>query len=72
MAVCVSALEAELTKALEDFAQLEQRNGQLAEQLSGLKEKVSIRLWGKVVKNDPPAWHIHGSMKCIEYVSMTN
>ncbi|XP_076013883.1 uncharacterized protein nin [Genypterus blacodes] len=41
MAVCVSALEAELTKALEDAAQLEQRNGQLAEQLSGLKGKVA-------------------------------
>ncbi|XP_068577937.1 ninein [Cebidichthys violaceus] len=39
LAACVSALEAELTKALEDSAQLEQRNTQLSQQLSGLREK---------------------------------
>ncbi|XP_074517874.1 uncharacterized protein nin isoform X1 [Sebastes fasciatus] len=39
LAACVSALEAELTKALEDAAQLEQRNTQLSLQLSGLREK---------------------------------
>lgn len=45
MAACVSALEAELTKALEDTAQLEERNTQLSQQLSDLREKVSIRPW---------------------------
>ncbi|XP_033498841.2 uncharacterized protein nin isoform X2 [Epinephelus lanceolatus] len=39
LAACVSALEAELTKALEDTAQLEQRNTQLSQQLSDLREK---------------------------------
>ncbi|XP_072222141.1 uncharacterized protein [Leuresthes tenuis] len=39
MAACVSALEAELTKALEDTAQLEDRNIQLSQQLSDLREK---------------------------------
>lgn len=39
----MSALEAELTKALEDTAKLEERNTQLSQQLSGLKEKVSVR-----------------------------
>uniref|UniRef100_A0A3Q3B395 Ninein (GSK3B interacting protein) n=2 Tax=Kryptolebias marmoratus TaxID=37003 RepID=A0A3Q3B395_KRYMA len=39
MAACVSALEAELTKALEDAAQLEERNIQLSERLSDLREK---------------------------------
>ncbi|XP_042356957.1 ninein isoform X1 [Plectropomus leopardus] len=39
LAACVSALEAELTKALEDTAQLEQRNSQLSQQLCGLREK---------------------------------
>ncbi|XP_018537234.1 LOW QUALITY PROTEIN: ninein [Lates calcarifer] len=39
LAACVSALEAELTKALEDTAQLEQRNIQLSQQLSDLREK---------------------------------
>ncbi|XP_051251968.1 ninein isoform X5 [Dicentrarchus labrax] len=39
LAACVSALEAELTKALEDTAQLEKRNTQLSQQLSGLREK---------------------------------
>ncbi|XP_070776846.1 ninein [Enoplosus armatus] len=39
LAACVSALEAELTKALEDTAQLEERNTQLSQQLSGLREK---------------------------------
>ncbi|XP_078133673.1 uncharacterized protein nin isoform X1 [Sander vitreus] len=39
LAACVSSLEAELTKALEDTAQLEQRNTQLSLQLSDLKEK---------------------------------
>ncbi|XP_027130775.1 ninein isoform X1 [Larimichthys crocea] len=41
MAACVSALEAELTKALEDTAQLEERNTQLSQQLSDLREKVA-------------------------------
>nr|XP_046269232.1 ninein isoform X3 [Scatophagus argus] len=40
LAACVSALEAELTKALEDSAQLEERNIQLSQQLSELREKV--------------------------------
>ncbi|XP_039641169.1 ninein isoform X6 [Perca fluviatilis] len=39
LAACVSSLEAELTKALEDAAQLQQRNTQLSLQLSGLREK---------------------------------
>ncbi|XP_056249982.1 ninein isoform X2 [Seriola aureovittata] len=39
LAACVSALEAELTKALEDTAQLEERNIQLSQQLPGLREK---------------------------------
>ncbi|XP_028421086.1 ninein isoform X2 [Perca flavescens] len=39
LAACVSSLEAELTKALEDTAQLQQRNTQLSLQLSGLREK---------------------------------
>ncbi|KAK2826598.1 hypothetical protein Q5P01_020812 [Channa striata] len=39
LAACVSALEAELTKSLEDTAQLEERNIQLSQQLSGLREK---------------------------------
>ncbi|XP_037550535.1 ninein [Nematolebias whitei] len=39
MAACVSALEAQLTKALEDTAQLEKRNVQLSQQLSELREK---------------------------------
>ncbi|XP_041668670.1 ninein isoform X2 [Cheilinus undulatus] len=42
LAACVSALEAELTKALEDAAELEERNSQLSEQLSGLREKNHI------------------------------
>uniref|UniRef100_UPI0037E8C34D ninein n=1 Tax=Semicossyphus pulcher TaxID=241346 RepID=UPI0037E8C34D len=42
LAACVSALEAELTKALEDAAQLEDRNTQLSQQLSGLREKNHI------------------------------
>ncbi|KAM8737491.1 uncharacterized protein nin isoform 2-T2 [Acanthopagrus schlegelii] len=41
LAACVSALEAELTKALEDTAQLEDRNTQLSQQLSGLREKAA-------------------------------
>ncbi|XP_067471123.1 ninein isoform X3 [Thunnus thynnus] len=40
LAACVSALEAELTKALEDTAQLEERNTQLSQQLSSLREKM--------------------------------
>ncbi|XP_062296074.1 ninein [Scomber scombrus] len=40
LAACVSALEAELTKALEDSAQLEERNTQLSQELSDLREKV--------------------------------
>ncbi|CAJ1074828.1 ninein isoform X2 [Xyrichtys novacula] len=39
LAACVSGLETELTKALEDAAQLEERNSQLSELLSDLKEK---------------------------------
>ncbi|KAM3594177.1 uncharacterized protein V6R79_003649 [Siganus canaliculatus] len=39
LAACVSALEAELTKALEDTAQLEERNNQLSLQLSEVREK---------------------------------
>ncbi|XP_049918024.1 ninein isoform X3 [Epinephelus moara] len=39
LAACVLALEAELTKALEDTAQLEQRNTQLSQQLSDLREE---------------------------------
>lgn len=39
LAACVSALEAELTKALEDTAQLEERNIQLSQKLSDLREK---------------------------------
>lgn len=39
LAACVSALEAELTKALEDTAQLEERNIQLSQKLSNLREK---------------------------------
>ncbi|KAF3700910.1 Ninein [Channa argus] len=39
LAACVSALEAELTKSLEDTAQLEERNIQLSQQLSALREK---------------------------------
>ncbi|MED6289378.1 hypothetical protein CHARACLAT_002177, partial [Characodon lateralis] len=39
MAACVSALEAELTKALEDTVQLEERNVLLSQQLSDLREK---------------------------------
>ncbi|KAL6105235.1 nin [Pungitius sinensis] len=44
LAACVFALEAELTKALQDSAQLEQRSVQLLQQLSGLR--------GKAVKMD--------------------
>ncbi|XP_034713446.1 ninein isoform X1 [Etheostoma cragini] len=39
LAACVSSLEAELTKALQDTAQLEQRNTQLSLQLAGLRGK---------------------------------
>lgn len=38
----MTSLEAELTKALEDTAQLEERNSQLSGQMSGLTEKVSF------------------------------
>lgn len=38
----MSALEAELTNALEDTAQLENRNSQLSQQLCELREKASI------------------------------
>ncbi|XP_029973093.1 ninein isoform X3 [Salarias fasciatus] len=41
LAACVSALEAELTKALEDTAQLEERNIQLSKQLSESREKLA-------------------------------
>ncbi|XP_046902039.1 ninein isoform X1 [Hypomesus transpacificus] len=40
MAVCVSALEVELTKALEGSALLEEGKAQLSQQLSSLREKV--------------------------------
>ncbi|KAM6913039.1 uncharacterized protein nin [Xenentodon cancila] len=39
MAACVSALEAELTRSLEDAAQLEERNVQLSQQLCDHREK---------------------------------
>uniref|UniRef100_A0A3P9PVA3 Ninein n=1 Tax=Poecilia reticulata TaxID=8081 RepID=A0A3P9PVA3_POERE len=39
MAACVSALEAEFDKALKESTQLKERNGQLSQQLSGLREK---------------------------------
>ncbi|XP_056446759.1 ninein isoform X1 [Gadus chalcogrammus] len=39
MAACVAALEAELTKSLEEAGRLEERNGELEEQLSALGEK---------------------------------
>nr|XP_020478570.1 ninein isoform X2 [Monopterus albus] len=39
LAACVSALEAELHKALEDTAQLQEKNIQLSQQLSVLREK---------------------------------
>lgn len=38
----MSSLETELTNALKDTAQLEERNIQLSQQLSDLREKVSI------------------------------
>ncbi|XP_024917616.1 ninein isoform X2 [Cynoglossus semilaevis] len=41
LSACVTSLEAELTKALEDTAQLEERNSQLSEQMSGLTEKLA-------------------------------
>uniref|UniRef100_A0A3B5B5F7 Ninein n=1 Tax=Stegastes partitus TaxID=144197 RepID=A0A3B5B5F7_9TELE len=41
LAACVSALEAELTKALEDSAQLEEKNIQLSQQMSDLREKAA-------------------------------
>ncbi|XP_054651880.1 ninein [Dunckerocampus dactyliophorus] len=40
LAACVRSLEAELTKALKDTARLEDRNSQLAQQVSELQEKV--------------------------------
>uniref|UniRef100_H3DPT5 Ninein n=1 Tax=Tetraodon nigroviridis TaxID=99883 RepID=H3DPT5_TETNG len=43
LAACVSALETELRKALEDTASMEERNAQLSQQLSVLREKVSSR-----------------------------
>ncbi|CAL8297440.1 unnamed protein product [Arctogadus glacialis] len=39
MAACVAALEAELTKSLEEAGRLEEKNGELEEQLSALGEK---------------------------------
>ncbi|XP_054893951.1 ninein isoform X2 [Poeciliopsis prolifica] len=39
MAACVSSLEAEFDKALTESAQLQERNGQLSQQLSDLREK---------------------------------
>ena len=43
MAACVAALEAELTKSLEEAVRLEEKNGELEEQLSALGEKVGVR-----------------------------
>ncbi|XP_028293611.1 ninein isoform X2 [Gouania willdenowi] len=43
LAACMSALEAELTKALEDSAQLEERNIQLSQQLSESREKAHLK-----------------------------
>ncbi|XP_051942592.1 ninein isoform X2 [Hippocampus zosterae] len=40
LAACVRALEAELTKAVKDAARLEDRNAELAQQVSGLEEKL--------------------------------
>uniref|UniRef100_A0A3Q2Z5Y0 Ninein (GSK3B interacting protein) n=1 Tax=Hippocampus comes TaxID=109280 RepID=A0A3Q2Z5Y0_HIPCM len=40
LAACVRALEAELTKAVKDAARLEDRNAELARQVSGLEEKL--------------------------------
>uniref|UniRef100_A0A3Q3WEL7 EF-hand domain-containing protein n=1 Tax=Mola mola TaxID=94237 RepID=A0A3Q3WEL7_MOLML len=39
LAACVSDLEKELTKALKETTQLKQKNAQLSQQLSGLREK---------------------------------
>nr|XP_049596587.1 ninein isoform X1 [Syngnathus scovelli] len=40
LAACVRALEAELTKAVKDAARLKNRNGELAQQVSHLEEKL--------------------------------
>lgn len=45
----MSVLEAELTKALKDTAQLEESNVQLSQQLSDLREKVSSIRWAAEV-----------------------
>ncbi|XP_029982870.1 ninein isoform X8 [Sphaeramia orbicularis] len=42
LAACVSALEAELTKALEDTAQLEERNKRLSQEVCDLQQKVDV------------------------------
>ncbi|CAK6974100.1 ninein isoform X1 [Scomber scombrus] len=52
LAACVSALEAELTKALEDSAQLEERNTQLSQELSDLREKVKTAAQSSRFKSD--------------------
>lgn len=50
----MSALEAELNEALEDTAQLEERNNQLTQQLSALREKVSVRPRGpQLIQQEP-------------------
>jgi len=43
MAACVTALEAELTRSLEDTGRLEEKNGELEDQLSALREKVGVQ-----------------------------
>ena len=55
----MSALEVELTKALEDTAQLEERNIQLSQQLSELREKVRMRLLDTLM--DIPSKHGKGN-----------
>lgn len=62
MAACISSLEAELTAALEDTAQLEERNTQLSQQLS---EKVRTRPWMH-------AWHWHREKIFIYIINSLN
>ena len=54
----MSSLEAELTKALEDTAQLEDRNTQLSQQLYDLRDKVRTRPGTRHI-NPIKAWHRH-------------
>lgn len=62
LAACVRALEAELTKAVKDAARLEDRNAELARQVSGLEEKV--RPSGR----KPPALSFQSKLKRIPTV----